>query len=138
MSILTQTIYSHFTAVFISIEHVCKDDVRAGNDIISSTINMTSSCALELPDCILCCDWLADCTNSSPQRLPLELMNLRASAAVPYQTLAVAQLPSTLQHYPAVLKEHRSAFTMTSGSLACIPSSFRPGNEANVQWLLQL
>lgn len=120
--LLTQTIYSHFTAVFISIENVCKDDVRAGNDIISSTINMMSSCALELPDCvILCCDWLADCTNSSPQRLPLELMNLRASAAVPYQTLAVAQLPSTLQHYPAVLKEHRSAFTMTR-HVSCLVS----------------
>ena len=54
-------------------------------------------------------DSLIDCTISSPQRVNLELMNLRASAAVPYQTLAAAQLPATLQHYTNVLEEHRSA-----------------------------
>ena len=69
------------------------------------------------PDSTALIHSLIGCTISSPQRVNLELMNLRASAAVPYQTLAAAQLPTTLQHYTDVLQDHRSAIHPVGYSL---------------------
>ena len=44
---------------------------------------------------------------SSPQTVSVEVVNLRASASVPYQTMPTSQLPPTFIHYSSVLEEQR-------------------------------
>ena len=44
---------------------------------------------------------------SCPQHMRVEIVNLRASAAVPYQALPVTQIPSSLTHYSTVLEQQR-------------------------------
>ena len=39
--------------------------------------------------------------------MKVEIMNLRASAAVPYQVLPITQKPPSLTHYSTVLAQQR-------------------------------
>lgn len=43
----------------------------------------------------------------SPQQMEVEIVNLRASAAVPYQALPVTRIPPSLTHYSTVLEQQR-------------------------------
>ena len=44
---------------------------------------------------------------SCPQQMKVEIVNLRASAAVPYQALPVTRIPPSLTHYSTVLEQQR-------------------------------
>ncbi len=46
---------------------------------------------------------------SSPQPVQLSIVNLRGSSAVPYHTLPSTHLSPSLQHFSAIVQEHRWA-----------------------------